>query len=264
MLDVESATRVYGDGERIDMVQPFFSVNFVRPGATADLSPGGTYVLARPPGQLGPFQPLIYDARSGERLPTGLGPEELAVDAAFGPDGTVDYLVVQAHGHRPTEDAARSCSAAATSATDDCTDIVPLPTERGGAAARALTRGRLAAMRFSQVDVFSAEPLLGNPVAVVHDADDVTDEQMAAFARWTNLSETTFLLRPTAAGRRLPAADLDPGRRAAVRRAPDPRQRARVARGRGSAGGRRRRPGVRRRAGADPAWRAGCRSRRRR
>ena len=50
-----------------------------------------------------------------------------------------------------------------------------------------------------QVDVFSAEPLLGNPVAVVHDADGLDDEQMAAFARWTNLSETTFLLRPTEA-----------------------------------------------------------------
>jgi PhzF family phenazine biosynthesis protein len=57
-------------------------------------------------------------------------------------------------------------------------------------------------MRFTQVDVFSSEPLLGNPVAVVHDADALTDEQMAAFARWTNLSETTFLLRPTD-----PAAD---------------------------------------------------------
>ncbi|MGY2703070.1 PhzF family phenazine biosynthesis protein [Nocardioides sp. HB32] len=57
-------------------------------------------------------------------------------------------------------------------------------------------------MRFSQVDVFSAQPLLGNPVAVVHDAEGVTDDQMAAFARWTNLSETTFLLPPTD-----PAAD---------------------------------------------------------
>ena len=55
-------------------------------------------------------------------------------------------------------------------------------------------------MRFSQVDVFSREPLLGNPVAVVHDAGEVTDEQMAAFARWTNLSETTFLLPPTQPG----------------------------------------------------------------
>jgi PhzF family phenazine biosynthesis protein len=52
-------------------------------------------------------------------------------------------------------------------------------------------------MRFSQVDVFSQLPLLGNPVAVVHDAEGVSDEQMAAFARWTNLSETTFLLPPT-------------------------------------------------------------------
>jgi len=55
-------------------------------------------------------------------------------------------------------------------------------------------------MRFSQVDVFAAEPLKGNPVAVVHDADGLTDEQMAAFARWTNLSETTFLLAPTRQG----------------------------------------------------------------
>lgn len=54
--------------------------------------------------------------------------------------------------------------------------------------------------RFTQVDVFTAEPYLGNPVAVVHDADDLSDAQMAAFARWTNLSETTFLLRPTRPG----------------------------------------------------------------
>ena len=50
---------------------------------------------------------------------------------------------------------------------------------------------------FSQVDVFSAEPFLGNPVAVVHDAEGLSDEEMAGFANWTNLSETTFLLPPT-------------------------------------------------------------------
>ena len=50
---------------------------------------------------------------------------------------------------------------------------------------------------FRQVDVFSSQSLLGNPVAVVHDADDLTEEQMARFARWTNLSETTFLLPPS-------------------------------------------------------------------
>lgn len=54
--------------------------------------------------------------------------------------------------------------------------------------------------RFRQVDVFSHLPLLGNPVAVVHDADDLTAEQMATFARWTNLSETTYLLAPTRPG----------------------------------------------------------------
>jgi PhzF family phenazine biosynthesis protein len=53
---------------------------------------------------------------------------------------------------------------------------------------------------FSQVDVFSAEPLLGNPVAVVHGADGMREDQMARFARWTNLSETTFLLEPTREG----------------------------------------------------------------
>lgn len=50
---------------------------------------------------------------------------------------------------------------------------------------------------FRQVDVFSSEPWLGNPLAVVHDADALTDQQMADFARWTNLSETTFLSAPT-------------------------------------------------------------------
>lgn len=57
-------------------------------------------------------------------------------------------------------------------------------------------------LSFSQVDVFTSELALGNPVAVVHGADGLSAEQMAAFARWTNLSETTFLLAPTN-----PAAD---------------------------------------------------------
>ena len=52
---------------------------------------------------------------------------------------------------------------------------------------------------FTQVDVFSATPYLGNPVAVVLDGADLTDEEMHRLARWTNLSETTFVLPPTAA-----------------------------------------------------------------
>ena len=50
--------------------------------------------------------------------------------------------------------------------------------------------------RFSQLDVFTDVPLRGNPLAVVHDASGLGDAEMADFARWTNLSETTFLLPP--------------------------------------------------------------------
>ena len=50
--------------------------------------------------------------------------------------------------------------------------------------------------RFAQVDVFSAVPFHGNPVAVIIDADGLDEEQMARIANWTNLSETTFILPP--------------------------------------------------------------------
>lgn len=50
--------------------------------------------------------------------------------------------------------------------------------------------------RFTQLDVFTSVPLRGNALAVVHDAQGLSDAQMAEFARWTNLSETTFLLPP--------------------------------------------------------------------
>ena len=53
---------------------------------------------------------------------------------------------------------------------------------------------------FVEVNVFSADPLGGNPLAVVHQASGLSEPQMAALARWTNLSETTFLLPPTDAG----------------------------------------------------------------
>jgi PhzF family phenazine biosynthesis protein len=48
-----------------------------------------------------------------------------------------------------------------------------------------------------QVDVFAGAPLGGNPLAVVVDGDGLDDAAMAAFARWTQLSETTFLLAPS-------------------------------------------------------------------
>lgn len=50
---------------------------------------------------------------------------------------------------------------------------------------------------FKQVDVFTDKPYLGNPLAVVLDGEGLSDAEMASFASWTNLSETTFLLSPT-------------------------------------------------------------------
>ena len=55
---------------------------------------------------------------------------------------------------------------------------------------------------FRQVDVFTAEPYRGNPVAVVLDGRDIATEELQRFARWTNLSETTFVTAPSD-----PAAD---------------------------------------------------------
>lgn len=54
-------------------------------------------------------------------------------------------------------------------------------------------------LSFRQVDVFTDVPLKGNPLAVVLGADGLADATMAALANWTNLSETTFLLKPTTA-----------------------------------------------------------------
>ena len=54
---------------------------------------------------------------------------------------------------------------------------------------------------FKQIDVFTATPYLGNPLAVVLDGSGLSDAAMQHFANWTNLSETSFVLPPTEAGR---------------------------------------------------------------
>jgi PhzF family phenazine biosynthesis protein len=53
---------------------------------------------------------------------------------------------------------------------------------------------------FQQVDVFTPVPYAGNPVAVVLDGEGLGTQEMQRFSRWTNLSETTFVLPPTADG----------------------------------------------------------------
>lgn len=61
----------------------------------------------------------------------------------------------------------------------------------------------MAQLRFKQVDVFTDRPFLGNPVAVVIGGEDLDAAAMQAIACWTNLSETTFLLRSSKADYRL-------------------------------------------------------------
>jgi trans-2,3-dihydro-3-hydroxyanthranilate isomerase len=56
------------------------------------------------------------------------------------------------------------------------------------------------ARRYTLLDVFTSTRLTGNPLAVVHDADGVSDEVMHAFARETRLSETSYVQSPTAEG----------------------------------------------------------------
>jgi len=50
---------------------------------------------------------------------------------------------------------------------------------------------------FKQVDVFTSVPYRGNPLAVVLDGRDLSQQEMQRFTDWTNLSEATFLLPPT-------------------------------------------------------------------
>lgn len=54
--------------------------------------------------------------------------------------------------------------------------------------------------QFHQLDVFTDQPLLGNALAVVHNAQNLDERTLAGFAQWTNLSETAFLFPPTQAG----------------------------------------------------------------
>src|SRR5499425_2838114 len=56
---------------------------------------------------------------------------------------------------------------------------------------------QMKSLSFQQVDVFTAVPFKGNPVAVVLDGDTLSSEEMQSIAAWTNLSETTFVCAPS-------------------------------------------------------------------
>lgn len=65
---------------------------------------------------------------------------------------------------------------------------------------------------FKQVDVFTAAPYRGNPLAVVLDGEGLSTEEMQHFTNWTNLSEATFLLPPTVPGADYRVRIFCPGR----------------------------------------------------
>lgn len=143
LVDVAAATRVYQRGDRIEMVQPFFSVSFVRRGTGARVSPGGAYVLSREPGTAAgtPFTPLLYDTRSGLLLDSGVARDERVVDAAFGARHDLTYLVVRGadlggadlDGNRSRLLVLRSCALPDDGGAAECHDVVPVPTTGGRA-----------------------------------------------------------------------------------------------------------------------------------
>ncbi len=75
-----------------------------------------------------------------------------------------------------------------------------------------LNKDSLMKRAFAQVDVFTASPYLGNPVAVVLDGAGLSTQEMQAFTDWTNLSEATFVLPPTQPGADYALRIFCPGR----------------------------------------------------
>ena len=183
LLDVRSRIRVFQkDPGTIQVVQSAFNAVFELPGVGADLSPDGDLVATHGPdgGVVAATTPAAAPSCDGG---LGEGAEVLAV-APFN-RGVASRT--SSPGRR--RHAAAHLRAGTTSAAGSWT----WSRRRLDPGAGTLRRMH----SFRQVDVFGSAPLTGNPVAVVHDADDLDDAQMQLFAQWTNLSETTFLLRPT-------------------------------------------------------------------
>lgn len=98
LLDVQSGSRVFAvDDDEIQIAQPFFNVAFRRPGSGALLSPGGVFLISRTPGAAAgrPFEPILYDTRTGQPQPPHLAATERALDATFDGSQAVLYLVAR-------------------------------------------------------------------------------------------------------------------------------------------------------------------------
>lgn len=109
LLDVSAGIRARTAGPgRIEFVQPFFSISFVRPGVGAEISRDGNYVLTRTPDPMSTYGTVhVYDTRTGDEIGPGLTASELAVGARLGPDATVTYVVARAEDKPEADDFVR-------------------------------------------------------------------------------------------------------------------------------------------------------------
>ncbi|HEX5862383.1 MAG TPA: hypothetical protein VFY58_11095, partial [Nocardioides sp.] len=105
LVDVASGVKVSQiDEGRLRITQPLFDVEVTVPGDGAILSPDGDYVLSRV-DEPDPETMALYAAASGDLIDVGLTRQEIAVAAAFEPDGAAVFLVeYRANAHEPGED----------------------------------------------------------------------------------------------------------------------------------------------------------------
>jgi PhzF family phenazine biosynthesis protein len=130
------------------------------------------------------------------------GSRQLAREGYWNPE--IGRAAVRSLARAPSSTTSTRCSPSSRSARG-ISSTVRCPAKRTKPSRPEIVRvasGTLGSVLrpFSQVDVFTTAPYLGNPVAVVLDGTGLTTTVMQRFAHWTNLSETAFVLSPTASG----------------------------------------------------------------
>ncbi|MDN4161721.1 hypothetical protein [Nocardioides abyssi] len=136
LVDREAGTTLSRvDRTTLRVEQPFFSVGYTRPGRDGSVSPDGTYVVVTVADDRSAYGTVrVLDARTGERLPTGLGSEDVALVSRAGAGGTLTHVVVDrdalpglAAGADTVQLELRACRVADGS----CRRLVSLPAAAG-------------------------------------------------------------------------------------------------------------------------------------
>ncbi|MDN4174110.1 hypothetical protein QWY28_14200 [Nocardioides sp. SOB77] len=110
LLDRAAGTVLARQGPtRVRVEQPFFSVGHDLPGRGGSLSPDGEVVLTSVADERSAYGTVrLHESRTGDRLPTGLGAEDVVLASAFGGDGTVTHVVARLQDLPRTDDYVRS------------------------------------------------------------------------------------------------------------------------------------------------------------